>query len=51
LRFHPNNDPAGAALQQSELGGFIIWSLPDYPVAIDGRTDLYGDAAMSRFFV
>jgi hypothetical protein len=24
-------------------GGFIIGSLPDYPVSIDGRTDLYGD--------
>jgi hypothetical protein len=24
-------------------GGFLTWYLPDYPVAIDGRTDLYGD--------
>ena len=30
-------------------GGFIIWSLPQYPVAIDGRTDLYGDEVVSRF--
>jgi hypothetical protein len=30
-------------------GGFIIWSLPEYPVAIDGRTDLYGDQVLSRF--
>jgi hypothetical protein len=30
-------------------GGFLIWSLPGYPVAIDGRTDLYGDAAVTRF--
>jgi len=26
-----------------EWGGFLAWYLPDYPVAIDGRTDLYGD--------
>jgi len=31
-------------------GGFIIWSLPEYPVAIDGRTDLYGDEVLSRFY-
>ncbi len=31
-------------------GGFIIWSLPGYPVAIDGRTDLYGDEVLSRFY-
>jgi len=24
-------------------GGFLAWYLPEYPVAIDGRTDLYGD--------
>ena len=24
-------------------GGFLSWYLPEYPVAIDGRTDLYGD--------
>ena len=23
-------------------GGFLAWYLPEYPVAIDGRTDLYG---------
>lgn len=27
-----------------EWGGFLTWYLPQYPVAIDGRTDLYGDA-------
>jgi hypothetical protein len=30
-------------------GGYIIWSLPQYPVAIDGRTDLYGDEIFDRF--
>ena len=25
-------------------GGFLTWYLPEYPVAIDGRTDLYGAA-------
>jgi len=26
-----------------EWGGFLTWYLPEYPVAIDGRTELYGD--------
>lgn len=26
-----------------EWGGFLTWYLPEYPVAIDGRTRLYGD--------
>jgi hypothetical protein len=26
-----------------EWGGFLTWYLPQYPVAVDGRTDLYGD--------
>ena len=31
-------------------GGFITWYLPDYPVSIDGRTDLYGDEIDMRFY-
>jgi len=26
-----------------EWGGFLTWYLPEFPVAIDGRADLYGD--------
>lgn len=26
-----------------EWGGFLTWYLPEYPVAIDSRTELYGD--------
>jgi len=31
-------------------GGFLIWYMPDYPVAVDGRVDLYGDEILSRYF-
>ena len=31
-------------------GGFLTWALPEYPVLIDGRTDLYGDAINLPFF-
>jgi hypothetical protein len=30
-------------------GGFLIWYLPEYPVVIDGRTDLYGDEMVELF--
>lgn len=32
-------------------GGFLIWALPDSPVAIDNRPDLYGDQTYSRFYL
>jgi hypothetical protein len=30
-------------------GGFLAWYLPQYPVAIDGRTDLYGPDANIQY--
>jgi len=29
-------------------GGFLVWYMPEYPVSIDGRTDLYGDDIVIR---
>jgi len=31
-------------------GGAIIWGLPNHPVAIDGRTNLYGSDGLRRAF-
>ena len=31
-------------------GGFLTWYLPEYPVAIDGRVDLYGDEVLTSYF-
>lgn len=33
-----------------QWGGFLTWYLPQYPVAIDGRRDLYGDEANLVYF-
>jgi hypothetical protein len=33
----------GPLFNTLDWGGFLIWSLPELPVAIDGRTNLYGD--------
>ena len=32
-----------------EWGGFLTWYLPEYPVAIDSRTDLYGAEAITEY--
>jgi hypothetical protein len=30
-------------------GGYLIYHLPDYPVFVDGRTDLYGEAILDDY--
>ena len=32
-----------------EWGGFVTWYLPQYPVAIDGRSDLYGAEVITEY--
>lgn len=32
-----------------EWGGFVTWYLPQYPVAIDGRSDLYGADVIAEY--
>jgi len=41
LRAH---HPPGPMLNHYDWGGYFIWQLPQYPVYIDGRADVYGDA-------
>jgi hypothetical protein len=40
LRMNPVPGPLYNTL---DWGGFLIWYLPQYPVVVDGRNDLYGD--------
>jgi len=47
LRQHPQPGPLYNNLG---WGGFLTWYMPNYPVAIDGRTDLYGDRLNELFF-
>lgn len=47
LRKYPTPGPLYNSL---DWGGFLIWYMPGQPVAIDGRTDLYGDDLDMRFF-
>jgi len=47
LRRYPQPGPL---YNTFDWGGFLMWYLPQYPVAIDGRNDLYGDELDERFF-
>ena len=48
--FIRQNRPPQPLFNAYAWGGFLTWALPDYPVLIDGRTDLYGDVANLPYF-
>jgi len=41
--FVRRNSLPGPLYNHLDWGGFLIWYLPQYPVVVDGRNDLYGD--------
>jgi hypothetical protein len=43
VTFIQEHHPPGPLYNNFNWGGFLIGNLPEYPVSIDGRTDLYGD--------
>ncbi len=38
----------GPLYNHLDWGGYLIWALPDVPVAMDGRTNLHGEKRMNR---
>jgi len=50
VNFLRQSPPPGPLYNTFDWGGFLTWYMPDYPVAIDGRTDLYGEDLDRRFF-
>ncbi len=46
LRAHPPIDPI---FNHYDWGGYLIWKLPETPVFIDGRADLYGPELLLDF--
>ena len=50
VQFIQEDKPAGPLFNSYNWGGYLIFKLwPDYPVYIDGRTDLYDDAFIRRY--
>jgi hypothetical protein len=43
VKFIQEHHLSGPLYNNFNWGGFLIGNLPEYPVSIDGRTDLYGD--------
>lgn len=50
VNFLRRNPPPGPLYNNLNWGGFLTWYMPDYPVAIDGRNDLYGDELDRLFY-
>ncbi|MFZ1130488.1 MAG: hypothetical protein WCA97_11650 [Terriglobales bacterium] len=50
VNFLRRNPVPGPLYNNLNWGGFLMWYMPDYPVAIDGRNDLYGDDLDRIFF-
>ena len=38
----------GPLYNDYDWGGFLIWNLPQWPVSVDGRANLHGDARIER---
>jgi hypothetical protein len=43
------DQPEGRLFNSYNWGGYLLWSLPGYPVFVDGRTDLYNDEIVNQW--
>ncbi len=43
--------PPGRIFNTYNWGAYMLWALPEYPVFVDGRTDLYNDEVIGEWFV
>lgn len=41
--------PQGLMFNSYNWGGYLMFAAPDFPVYVDGRTDLYGDAFLREY--
>ena len=48
VKFIKSRQLAGPLYNSLDWGGYLIWSLPELPVAMDGRTNLHGDERVAR---
>ena len=45
------NNPPGPMFNSYNWGGYLMFAAPQYPVFVDGRTDLYGSAVLDQWRV
>ncbi len=48
VNYVKNNRLPGPLFNHYDWGGFLLWSLPEIPVSMDGRTNLFGDRRIER---
>jgi hypothetical protein len=49
VAFIKQKSPPGRLFNSYNWGGYLLWELPEYPVFIDGRTDLYNDEVINQW--
>jgi len=49
VNFIKANHLQGRLFSSYNWGGYLLWTLPQYPVFIDGRTDLYNDELINQW--
>lgn len=49
IEWMKENRPLGRLFNSYNWGGYILWKLPEYPVFIDGRADMYGTEVISQW--
>ncbi|HNB54969.1 MAG TPA: hypothetical protein PK530_23670, partial [Anaerolineales bacterium] len=50
VAFLKETHPEGRLFNSYNWGAYLLWELPEYPVFVDGRTDLYNDEIISQWF-
>jgi len=49
VKWVETNHPQGNMLSEYNWGGYLSWFARDYPVFVDGRTDLFGDEIINQW--
>lgn len=49
VEFLRKNQPPGRLFNSYNWGGYLLFELPQYPVFVDGRTDLYDDELVAEW--
>lgn len=49
IQWIKDNNPDGELFNEYNWGGYLTWELRDYPVFVDGRTDLYDDEVLMEY--
>jgi hypothetical protein len=50
VEFVASHHYPGPLFNDFDWGGYLIWSLPDLPVSMDGRTNVYGNELLQRHY-